>query len=138
MKHASFRAAVLTGLLAFGGITASAQSNLIAKVPFAFGTPAGGNMPAGTYVLTQIGGSSSIPTYRILNISTKKSVLARPTQTLERSDDLSQLVFRCAAETCALSGVFPGGSRLGYVMPFTLKTDSPATEIAEIRIPMGE
>jgi hypothetical protein len=127
---------------AMAAASAFAQSDLKAKIPFAFATPGGGEMPAGQYEITRSTVTSAIPTYRILNLDTKKSVMAMAADTVRRpgTDKTGSpvLTFRCAAESCGLSGVFPSGSEFGYGVRTKLKNVDPKVQIAEIAIPFGE
>ena len=132
------RIAAVAGLFALTGVAAFAQTDLKADVPFAFETPGNGHMPAGKYLITKVSGSSPAPMYRLLSMNTGESVIALSTQQIHRANDLrAVLTFRCA-DTCAISGVYPGGSQVGYGIRVRVKPSVPATEVAEIRIPLGE
>ena len=127
---------------AMAAASAFAQSELKAKIPFAFATPGGGEMPAGQYEIARSNATSAIPTYRILNVDTKRSVIAMAANTMRRPANEKTggpvLTFRCAAENCALSGVFAGGSDFGYGIRSKIKNADPKVQIAEIAIPFGE
>jgi|SwirhisoilCB3_FD_contig_31_5288666_length_516_multi_6_in_0_out_0_1 hypothetical protein len=133
------RIAAVAGLFALTGVAAFAQTDLKADVPFAFETPGNGHMPAGKYLITQVSASSPTPMYRFLSLNTGESVIALSTQQVHRTSDLrAVLTFRCAADTCAISGIYPGGSQVGHGIRVRVKPTVPATEVAEIRIPLGE
>lgn len=137
------RTAAVAGLVALGGASAFAQSDLRAKVPFAFATPGGGQMPAGSYEITRLNNTAAIPTYRILNVETKRSVVAMASDSASRpageSNARPVVTFRCAGDNnCAISGVFQPGQRTGDGIRVPLKNVDPTTQIAEIMIPFGE
>ena len=130
------------GLLVLGAATASAASRMQADVPFDFSTPAGGSLPAGKIMVQDAGSFSAIPMYRITHVDTGKSVLVSTALTLSRPRNStaadSRIVFECAGETCALQSLYPAGSQVGHGVPVNLKPSTPATQIAEISIPLGE
>lgn len=137
------RTATVAALVALGGSSACAQSDLRAKVPFAFATPGGGAMPAGSYEITRLTNTAAIPAYRILNVDTKKSVVAMASESVNRpvgeSVERPALTFKCAGDNnCAISGVFQPGQRTGDAIRAPLKNVDPTTQIAEVMIPFGE
>jgi len=134
--------APIVGLLALSG-SAFAQSELKAKIPFAFATPAGGEMPAGNYVISQLVTNTGVSSYRILNMDTRKAVAALSSTTVKRpggeTDYRPMMTFRCIGDSCALSGIYRTGSALGDGMrAHPRKAVDPTTQIAEIAIPLGE
>ncbi len=138
------RIAAVGALAVLGGASAFAQSDLKAKIPFAFATPGGGALPAGTYEISKLNSVAAIPTYRILNLDTKQSVVAMASDSVRRpansgaSVDKPIVTFRCAGENCAISGVFHSNSTTGDAIRVPLKNVDPTTQIAEIAIPFGE
>jgi hypothetical protein len=135
------RTATLTALVALGGASAFAQSDLKARIPFAFATPGGGMMTAGSYDVSKLN-TGGIPAYRILNLDTKQSVIAVASESANRpaADKTGRavLTFRCAGDNCAISGLYPVNSPTGSRFRAPLKNVDPATHIAEIMIPFGD
>ncbi|MDZ4798237.1 MAG: hypothetical protein SGI92_08755 [Bryobacteraceae bacterium] len=127
---------------ALAAASAFAQGDLKARIPFAFATPGGGEMPAGQYEIARTNATSAMPVYRILNVDTKQSVMAMAADTVRRpAADRNAgpaVTFRCAAENCAISGVFTGTSDYGSGIRAKLKNVDPKVMIAEIAIPFGE
>ncbi|MBC7925178.1 MAG: hypothetical protein H7039_05930 [Bryobacteraceae bacterium] len=136
------RLASIAGLIAFSGSAAFAQSDMKARVPFAFATPGGGQMPAGTYAVSKLSNNSVLTTYRLYNVESRKSVIAFAAEVVQRPEKdttyAPQLTFRCAGENCAISGIFHTGSKYGSGMRVRMKNVDPAMQIAEIAIPVGE
>jgi len=142
MINRIFRIVTVAGVVALSTTAAFAQSELRAKVPFAFATPGGGQLPAGEYAFSKLNTSSPSVVYRISSVATGKGVIALAADTINRAatEDkwIPELTFRCAGDNCALSGIFPAGSSTGYGVKGKITPADPTTAIAEIRIPMGE
>lgn len=133
------RMTMVAGLLALGTVAAHGQSILKADVPFAFDTPAGGHMPAGKYMIKLMNWGSSAPIYQFLNVGTKQSVMALAPEVVRRNGEYNpELVFHCVREACAVSGIFHAGTEYGHAIRVRTKPSAPATDIAEIHIPLGE
>jgi hypothetical protein len=98
-------------------------------------------MPAGSYEITRLNSTAVIPTYRILNVESKKSVVAMSSDSVRRpggETDHPVVTFRCAGENCAIAGIFQAGQRTGDGIRVPLKNVDPTMQIAEIMIPFGE
>lgn len=136
------RIASIAGLLALSGAAAFAQSELKANIPFGFQTPGGREMPAGPYVITELGTQTGVQTYRILNMDTHQAVAALASDVVRRpakdTNNRPVLTFKCAGEVCGISGIFRTGSQYGAGLRVHLKNVDPTTQIAEIAIPFGE
>ncbi len=107
---------ILTAALACSAAGVFAQTQMTARVPFAFSTM-GGNLSAGKYAI--VAASSKCP--GILRIRDEKSGqqinLGIGVPTGRDNSDAPRLVFKCADDKCALAEVWRDGAGYKFATP---------------------
>lgn len=93
--------------------TASAQSNLVANVPFSFKVNAHTVLPAGDYKVVRPSTNPTIWAFQDA-VTGKKTMVAIGQQTQSRNSDPAKLQFQCQADQCALTMIQVGNSEAGY------------------------
>ena len=141
-RNSLIQFAAVAGLLAVSGASAFAQS-LKADVPFAFATPAGGQIPAGKIEVTDTNSSSAVSAYSLWHVATGKRVIAVAPLSLSRPRNKKAedavLLFQCTEGSCALAGIYKSGEQVGHGMRIRTKpATAPATQVAEVWIPLAE
>lgn len=91
--------------------TASAQSALVANVPFEFKISSRGVLPAGDYMVVRLDPGMWLFEDRE---SRHKTLVALGAPSQSRNTDPPQLVFRCHESECALSKIQVGHGETGY------------------------
>lgn len=135
------RFATVAALAALSGVTASAQTNMKADIPFAFSVPLVDHMPSGEYRIARSSAGGNITGYAFQHVASRKTVLTMAPITFQRpvnwKEYPAQLVFQCRGKACALAGVYPAGSQTGYAVRVKLPAAPPNTQISEIRVPLA-
>jgi hypothetical protein len=93
--------------------TASAQSTLIANVPFSFKVNSQTVLPAGDYNIVR--GSTNPMIWEFQDrVTGKKTMVAMGQLSSSRMSDPAKLEFHCHADQCTLSKIQVGNSEAGY------------------------
>ncbi len=134
MKSIANRLIVLAAsALAFGTV-AFGQTRMTADIPFAFHTVSG-NLPAGTYVITEtsVGAASHVVILRN-TASQKTSFAGNPTYNVWRkAADGAVLEFACVERNCSLKAIRTTSVSLEYVVP---KSKDDSSKVAVVSIPL--
>ena len=116
MKSFTFNLFTAAATLIAATATASAQSHLIANVPFSFQVSSKTVLPSGDYTVMRVGGSAN--TWAFEDRSTGKKNLVALGHTAEsKRMDHAKLEFMCRAEHCALIKIQTGYGETGYEIP---------------------
>jgi hypothetical protein len=113
--------------------TASAQSALVANVPFEFKIGSHSVLPAGDYMIVRTHPDIWVFEDRE---SRHKTMVAMGQPSGSRGTDPPQLVFRCHGSECALSKIQVGHGETGYELP-QLKSKSGGDEVALRIVPLS-
>ena len=116
MKNFTFNLFTAAATLIAATATASAQSHLIANVPFSFQVSAKTVLPAGEYKVMRVGGNANAWAFEDENTG-KKNLVAFGHTTESRRMDKAKLEFVCRAERCALIQIQIGYGEAGYEVP---------------------
>ena len=116
MKKNLTNSMILAAALAVSSAVVFAQTQMTAKVPFAFST-IGGNLSAGKYAIVTVS-SNSPGVLRIRNEASGQQLnLGVGVPTVPGSNDAPRLVFKCADDKCALAEVWRGANGYKFATP---------------------
>jgi hypothetical protein len=113
--------------------TASAQSTLIANVPFSFKVNSQTVLAAGDYNV--VPASTNPRIWAFVDRETgHKTMVAMGQTTSSRAADPAKLEFKCEGDQCALVTIQVGGSAAGYEIraPKTINTEEARTVIVPL------
>jgi hypothetical protein len=120
--------AVVLGTMAYG------QTQMTAKIPFAFRTTAG-TLPAGTYSVNQLPGSGFNGGIKLWNTDSHQTALVmgapRDSYSLPTR---SAMVFACGNEGCALSAIKTTAGTYHYAAPRRSKRDKETLSMISIPV----
>ncbi|MBV8845152.1 MAG: hypothetical protein JO307_20285 [Bryobacterales bacterium] len=113
MNSLKFNLITAAATLIAATATASAQSNLIASIPFSFKVNSKTVLTAGDYKVVR---PSTNPVVWVFQdrATGKKTMVAMGQQSESRASDPSKLEFKCQANECALMKIQVGNSEAGY------------------------
>ena len=111
--------------------TASAQSALVANIPFEFKISSRSVLPAGDYVVVRMNPSVWLFEDRE---SRHKTLVALGAPSQSRNTDLPQLIFWCHESDCALSKIQVGRGETGYELLHP--KSKPGEQLATVVVPL--
>ena len=114
--------------------TASAQSTMIANVPFAFNVSSRTALPAGDYKVVRVGPNADAWAF-VDRETGKKTLVALGQLTQSRAGDPARLEFQCRADHCALRQIQIGNGEAGYELHPKM-TRAEADESALVVVPL--
>ena len=117
--------------------TASAQSNMIANVPFSFNVSSRTVLPAGDYNVVRVSANADV--WAFVDRETGNKTLVALGQTDQsRQADLPKLEFLCAADHCALSKIQIGYGAAGYELhPKLTKAEQEQSALVVVPLTRG-
>lgn len=111
--------------------TASAQSALVANIPFEFKISSQSVLPAGDYVVVRMNPGVWLFEDRE---SSHKTLVALGAPSQSRNTDPPQLIFRCHERDCALSKIQVGRGETGYEVLHP--KSKPGEQLATVVVPL--
>jgi hypothetical protein len=131
MKNFTFNLFTAAATLIAATATASAQSHLIANVPFSFQVSAKTVLPAGDYKVMRVGGNANSWAFED-QATGKKNLVALGHTTASRRMDNAKLEFVCRAQHCGLIKIQTGYGETGYEIPAPKMRGAEEARLVEV------
>jgi hypothetical protein len=135
MKSFTSRLAIFAASAVVLGTMAYGQTTLNAEIPFTFQT-SNATLPAGSYTISRVTGTSVTSTLRLYNKDSHRSVLAAslPIDMFHKAAEKPVIVFACAEQSCTLREIKTSNGT--YTYPEVHKTARDHEVVSMVEIPL--